>query len=279
MPPKKKAVTPKAPVKRKSTYVTGWCQNGWCEGVADVPGRKGLPTPRCKGLYESQAAGKKVETICAHDCHKSITEMYETAGIPREWPMSQWSEEDMRLRRESGDLYDPRVLEACLEDSRRRSVVVLDEQALTPVPTLAEREVVTTLEDILPPNPYVGDPSRRDAGYRPKGQLLFDVKIAVDGWVLGAHPHIPVLNTSSIASLVNEKMPPSTGAITNILQRWRQVGFANIEERPWRFLSYTEIGVKMGFDELAASYKAGIASEAAVLDRSRKAALRNGTRH
>lgn len=278
MPPKKKAAAPKTKAERPAQHITGWCHNGWCEGVADIPGRKGLPTPRCKGLYESRTGGKKVEMICAHDCHKAITEMYETAGLPREWPLSQWSEEDMRLRRESGELYDPKILQECIDTARRHKAVELTEDSAEPVPTLAEREVITTLEGILPPNPHVEDPSRRDAGYRPKNQLLFDVKIAVDGWVLGAHPHIPVLNTSAIASLVSEKMPPSTGAITNILRRWQRVGFANVGEGPWRFLSYTTAGVEHGFDALEANYKSLVTSKAQALERSHKTALRHGTR-
>ncbi|MFD5451633.1 MULTISPECIES: hypothetical protein [Streptomyces] len=278
MAPKKQAKqqTPAAPRGKKVPYITGWCQNGWCEGVAVIPGREGKPTPRCKGLYETNSGGTRRETICDHDCHKAITEMYDTAGLPREWPTSQWTAGDEKLRRESGEIYDPKILEECIDASRRRSILVLDEDAMTPAPTLAERAEPQPVGGVLPPHPHVEDPRKREAGYRPRNQLLYDVKIAVDMWVIGGFPEIEVLNTSAIASLVNEKMPPSTGAITNILRRWERVGFANIGEKPLRFLSYTKVGVEQGFDALEASYKATAASQAAALERAHKTALRHG---
>lgn len=265
--------------RKKQKYITGWCSSGWCEGVQTIAGRDGKPTPRCKGLFESEVAGRKKELICDCDCHRRITEMYETAGLPREWPPSQWSEEDMKLRREAGEVFDYKVLAECIDVSRRRTILELDAEATEPVPTLAEREEVTSLDGVLPPHPHIEDPRRRDAGYRPKNQLLFDVKIAVDTWVLGAHPHIKMLNTMAIARLVNPKMPPSTGAITNILRRWERVGFANIGEGPLRFLSYTKAGVERGFDALEESYKATAAVKSLELDRARKTALRNGVRN
>jgi hypothetical protein len=263
---------------KKEPYLTGWCHSGWCEGIQEIPGRKGIPTPRCKGLYESQAAGRRVEMICGCSCHKRITEMYEIAGLPREWPTSQWSEEDMKLRRERGEVFDYDILNQCIEDSRRHKAVDLEEDAVEPVPTLQEREEVKSLDGVLPPHPHVEDPKRRDAGYRPKGQLLFDTKIAVDTWVLGAYPHIKVLNCSAIATLINEKMPPSTGAITNILRRWERVGFAHIGEGPLQFLRYTKAGVEHGFDALEENYKALVSSKETQLDAARKTALRQGTR-
>lgn len=268
--------TPKK--QKQAPYITGWCHSGWCEGVQAIPGREGKPTPRCKGLLETEAAGRKKELICGCGCHAQITEMYETAGLPREWPTTQWSDEDMKLRRELGEVFDYDLLRECIDDARRRTVLELDEEATEPVPTLSQREVVTTLDGVLPPHPHVEDPKRRDAGYRPRNQLLFDVKIAVDTWVLGAHPQFEVLNTSSIALLVNPQMPPSTGAITNILRRWERVGFANIGEGPLRFLSYTRAGIEHGFDMLESSYKAASAKKSEELGRAHKTALRNGVR-
>lgn len=247
-------------------YVTGFCAGEWHEGPAPLVGNQGQPLPRCKGLFETMSGGSKKTIICGCACHATITSMYETAGLPREWPEAIWTEDEIKRRREQGDAYDPSVLVECVEASRRRAVLELAEEDKAPVPVLADRpkDEIKTVEGILPPNPFVEDPTKRDAGYRPKGQLNFDVKIACDGFFLGAHPDIGVLNCTRIAALVDPKMPPSTGAITNILRRWQRYGFAVIEEGPLRFVTYTKAGIQLGYDELERSYKAEASNVAGV---------------
>lgn len=252
----------KKTTKSGTVHRTGFCNSGWHEGPAPLS-KGGQPIPRCKGLFETQSGGIKQVFTCGCECHAAITEMYETAGIPRVWNETIWTSEEMRQRRELGLAYDPAIVQACIDASRKKSVLELTEEHREPAPKLPEileKDEVKTLDGILPPNPFIEDPSRRDAGYRPRGQLNFDVKIACDGWHLGAHPHIDVLNCTQISLLIDPNMPPSTGAITNILRRWATYGFAEIGEGPLRFVAYTKAGIEFGYDELARNHKAGVSN-------------------
>lgn len=60
---------------------------------------------------------------------------------------------------------------------------------------------------------------------------------------------------------------PSTGAVTDTLKRWKQIGFANVSEGPWGFDSYTDDALAFGLTELkvraAADRKARKAARAA----------------
>ncbi|MEU4066700.1 hypothetical protein AB0F25_30680 [Streptomyces wedmorensis] len=234
-------------------------------------------------MFTTKAGSVTKVILCGCDCHTEITSMYEVAGIPREWPEGIWTPEEMKLRRENGDALDPEILRECIEASRSKAVIELVEEDKAPVPVLADRtEEVKTLDGILPPNPFVEDPNKREAGYRPRGQLNFDVKIACDGYFLGAYPDIEVLNCTKIAQLIDPQSPPSTGAITNVLRRWSKYGFAVIEEAPLRFVTYTQAGLRLGYDELERNYKAGESNRSSTISRQKARAqadlLRTGIR-
>lgn len=267
------ASRPKGPARSLS----GNCNLGWCEGKKVIPGREGKITPRCKGLTISEVAGKPYEIMCTCQCHAAITEMYEMAGIPREWPDSIWTADDQKKRIEEGLVFDPTVLYECIAESRLRPTFDLDEDATDSVPTLAERDTVDTLEGVLPPNPSVEeDPDKRDGSYRQKGRLVLDVKIVCDQWVLGAHPDIEQLKPGEIARLIDPQRPPSTGAITNVLRKWSEMGFARIGEKPWRFEAYTKAGIEHGFDALHERLKAQNSNRARAATRERRKVMLGG---
>ena len=58
-----------------------------------------------------------------------------------------------------------------------------------------------------------------------------------------------------LAKVISERypgsgVPPSTGAIADTLKRWRDLGFANIQEDPLAFLDYTQRGIDDGLPAL-----------------------------
>lgn len=85
---------------------------------------------------------------------------------------------------------------------------------------------------------------------RKSGQLEREVKEVCDRYTLGLLPDVDQLTTSEIASAINGDNPPSTGAITNVLKRWAEVGFAVHETGPHRFGGYTPEGIELGIAEL-----------------------------
>ncbi len=58
-----------------------------------------------------------------------------------------------------------------------------------------------------------------------------------------------------LAAAIKERFPgsgvePSTGAIADTLKRWRDLGFAEVEEGPLSFIDYTDEGRQQGLTEL-----------------------------
>lgn len=83
-------------------------------------------------------------------------------------------------------------------------------------------------------------------------QLEREVKEVCDMYTLGLMPDVIMLTTSEIAKAISVDNPPSTGAITNVLKRWHEVGFAVHETGPHRFGGYTAEGIQLGVNKLYA---------------------------
>ena len=90
---------------------------------------------------------------------------------------------------------------------------------------------------------------------RPKGSLERDLLLVCNDFVTGViHSDNPCLTPSHAALLIGERaiaeaakgglMPefpaPSPGAITNIMKKWRDCGYAQSLDKPFGFLNYTE---------------------------------------
>lgn len=93
---------------------------------------------------------------------------------------------------------------------------------------------------------------------RTRGLLEADIKRVTDKLVAGklelpegtnATPH-------RLANLLKEEdgldAAPSTGAVANILTRWRDWGFALVNEKPLYFKGYSAKGKEQGLDALRA---------------------------
>lgn len=102
-------------------------------------------------------------------------------------------------------------------------------------------------------------------GRRSRGQLHDDVKRITDVFVTDAAslglkdgealtPHRIVKALIQTDSL---DTPPSTGAVSNVLKNWREIGFAEIAEGPTAFVDYTEGGRDQGMNAMREAAKKG----------------------
>lgn len=87
---------------------------------------------------------------------------------------------------------------------------------------------------------------------RAAGQLEREVKEVCDLYTIGLMPDVFQLTAGEIAKAINADNPPSTGAITNVLKRWHEVGFAVHATGPHRFDGYTPDGIELGVEGLYA---------------------------
>lgn len=117
-------------------------------------------------------------------------------------------------------------------------------------------------------------------GRRSRGQLHYDVKRITDTYVTDAaslglkdgEPLTPHRIVSALMTTDSLDTRPSTGAVSNVLKNWREIGFAEIAEGPTAFVDYTEDGRNLGLDAMKAAAaadrkaaKAGVAAVEAVV--------------
>jgi hypothetical protein len=114
-------------------------------------------------------------------------------------------------------------------------------------------KVESQFPGLTPPDP-VRSFDQTDTGRKARGELAYEVKRVCDEWVRGL-VDADTLTPAVIASVIDEGNPPSTGAIVAVFQRWEKWGFAMIAQKPWRFLSYTPDGLKLGVAALETRYK------------------------
>ncbi len=95
--------------------------------------------------------------------------------------------------------------------------------------------------------------------HRGRGGLEAEVKRICDEFVTGkfALPEGEVLTPHFIAKRIKEDEgtdeAPSTGAVAAALDRWAEIGFAEITEKPKAFVDYTEAGRDQGLTTLKAA--------------------------
>lgn len=97
---------------------------------------------------------------------------------------------------------------------------------------------------------------------RPRGTLESDVKVITDQFVTGqlALDEGTALTPHRIGKAIKENdnldSAPSTGAISNVLARWGEIGFAVINDTPKAFVDYTQAGRDNGLSALTEQSKA-----------------------
>lgn len=109
-------------------------------------------------------------------------------------------------------------------------------------------------------------PAKAPVVRRGNGALETQIRAVTDAFVQGV---IDVgdkpLTPYRIAKLVDEKFPgkatkTSTGAVTECLKRWRDIGFAELaagDDTPMAFVSYTDDARSLGLRALKERYRAG----------------------
>lgn len=68
-------------------------------------------------------------------------------------------------------------------------------------------------------------------------------------------PEAQLWTPHRLAAMIKERYPasgvdPSTGAITDTLKRWRDLGFADVNDGPLNFVGYTDEGRSKGLTQL-----------------------------
>lgn len=248
-----------------SQWVSGFCGNGNHEAPGGEFKHGERPKVACKGKFEASFGGKV--TICTCHCHAKITELFETMGVERAWPTSNWrSPQDEAAFSDAQPKFDLSWLTEWRAPHTPEPLPENAEDLAPDVKAVDGGESGRSINEILPPNP--AKPNGWEPGEypRPAGALEWQVKLACDQWVLGAYPNVERLTPLNIVRIINDTRAPSTGAITNILVGWNEIGFAKVQlEAPRYFIGYTEAGLTLGVEKLRERHMAtkGAASRAA----------------
>jgi hypothetical protein len=95
---------------------------------------------------------------------------------------------------------------------------------------------------------------------RERGSLELDVKSVTDAFAAGKIelPEGKTLTPHRISQLIasrDDVEAPSTGAVSNVIKRWNEIGFALTDEKPLAFRRYSAKGEKDGLETLKAKAK------------------------
>lgn len=107
-------------------------------------------------------------------------------------------------------------------------------------------------------------------GRRARGYLESDVKRVTDRFAEGVLTveDGKLLTPHRIAKAIKEldslEAAPSAGAVTATLKRWKEIGFADVNDAPLAFTGYTALGLSEGLTALKEKSRAGKSKGAAV---------------
>lgn len=211
--------------EKVSPYTTGFCSAGMCEGTKPVsPSGRGLKT--CEYI-----------TTCYCTCHGLLDMMFEASGMER--------------TPQQNPLYVPDRLTAWMPTAEERIALANERKA-------PERQIIiqpSVLPDVLPPREIM-QRSETPSGRRVRGGLEDEVRKITDMWTaIASAGKIDNCTPAWIADMIDAEYPPSTGAITAVLERWIIVGFATVEKKPTRFTGYTTAGISKGLQVLKVEFK------------------------
>lgn len=206
--------------EKKSTYITGHCSNGACEGSKKLSASGVLMQP-CRGTY--QYRGKVIK--CTHNCHDAFAQIRELLGDIAGSFMSP----------------DPAMV-AHIPPSTATGSVIGDVGAASEPVTATVRPTVLPFGRALrmeQPTGFKATPSGRQA----RGQLEEDVRLVVKEHHEQARGLLtPKIIAMFIDKMRNKEKPTSQGAVHAVIMRWVDGGLATISEKPFRFDAFTEEG-------------------------------------
>lgn len=212
-----------------SKYMSGFCGTGAHEGT------------KPKSLSGKARKTCTAVSICECKCHVDISLMYEMTGKER-------------VVKPNPD-YEPYVIDFWMP------MVGGDENPVAA--TLLSPGTITLprMEGAAPAIPApvrgIAEGSRAygatPTGRRAKGLLEDEVRHVCNLYMKGEveGPMTP----QQVSNLIDEADPPSVGAISAVFKRWVDVGFAETDTKPARFVCYTVAGMKLGLEKLKADAK------------------------
>ena len=205
--------------KHVAKYKTGFCAKNWCEGQ-NPKTFSGAPAPTCKSW-----------ATCPCSCHTMYDQMYAATGMAREVVNNS------EYRAPKGQFWMPSpeeriALHASSDIVRPNAPVVVESPLPEAVPVTLRRSYTPTA-----------------TGRAARGELEAWVKDECDIWVVEQDGTL--CTPPYLANEIGRKQgikQPSVGAISAVFDRWVKIGFANIEKKPTRFISYTDQGIRLGLE-------------------------------
>ncbi len=202
-------------------FRSGFCSNGWHEG--DNPKDfQGTPVPSCKLWMQ-----------CPCECHVKWDKLYALGEMERILV--------------DNSTYHPNLGEFSMPSPEERALAY----AKTHAPKTSEPVLVPSHAPGVVPPTLSRDFAQTPSGRAARGELEAWVRKACDDWLVDQPPVActPVYVADDIAREQGIN-PPSTGAITAVLDRWVKIGFAVVERKPVRFINYTPEGIEQGLEVL-----------------------------
>jgi hypothetical protein len=179
--------------------------------------------------------------VCKCSCHSEIDKLFELTGMTR---IAQDNPEYI-VDRSAFSMPTPeeRIVSRASKDleltGRTDAQPTLESPAPGIVPPLLARSFAAT-------------PTGRLA----RGQLEFMVREACDVWKVEGYSVncTPQWIATEVAKThgIDE---PSTGAVSSVLMRWVNIGFATVDGKPFRFLDYTKEGMDKGLEVMKLAAK------------------------
>lgn len=92
---------------------------------------------------------------------------------------------------------------------------------------------------------------------RPRGAMEELMRQVCDQIVRGVHNVNPgdFWTVAKIANMIHQEFPgsgvkPSVGAVAENLKRWKEIGFAVVNDKPLAFVDFTDLGRSVGLEAL-----------------------------
>lgn len=197
---------------------TGACFAGWHEGSKPHT-RDGEPVKTCE-LYK----------VCPCQCHLDMDELYEMSGQERILI------DNPEYHRVVGNISTYTLIE---------TPGIMDVNAVIPANVL-----VSPAPGIVP-GALIKEFTPTPTGRFARGEVEFLVKSCTDTWVIENDRHLctPSYIADNIAKLYGIE-PPQLGSIAGVFNKWKDIGFATVEQGPARFSGYTADAIEMGLDRM-----------------------------